>query len=162
MQSITGVKSQLQELATALVDIDDHDKVHRLARANMQLACTVCTDPLLALDSPAQVPGCRDLFKDLLHLENELNMHIQALQGTKQTYKASEQSTDFKAILERKMQQLLASHQCVTHAWMGCCFACILMQVLSTDELQLQLSGQHARRFFHYPLAVAMCCCQQV
>lgn len=91
----------------------------------MQLARTVCTDLHLALDSPAQVPGCRDLFKDLLHLENELNMHIQALQGTKQTYKASEQSTDFKAMLERKTQQLLASHQCVTHAWMGCCFACI-------------------------------------
>ncbi len=63
----------------------------------------------LALPHQWQVPTLRNLFKDLLCMDNEVSMHVQALQTVKRTYAPSGSANDFASLLQQKTQQLLQS-----------------------------------------------------
>jgi len=83
LRVIVEKRNQLKDLAQTCIDLEDPDKVARF----------------------------RELFKELLSMEHEVNMHTQALQTMKGTYQPANESSDFKGLLDKKIKALLQSHR---------------------------------------------------
>ncbi|GAX82058.1 hypothetical protein CEUSTIGMA_g9486.t1 [Chlamydomonas eustigma] len=82
-QALQGVKAQLQDISTTLVDLDNVDKVQDM----------------------------RSIFKDLLNMDNEISIHVQALNELKRSYQPTASRTDFKGTIKQKTDNLLSSQR---------------------------------------------------
>eukprot|EP00955_Chlamydomonas_euryale_P032766 344517-Chlamydomonas_euryale.AAC.9 len=71
----------------------------------------VCMQTDRGATTGMQVARFRELFKELLSMEHEVNMHTQALQTMKGTYQPANESSDFKGLLDKKIKALLQSHR---------------------------------------------------
>ncbi len=100
LQTIQGMKSQLQEMATTVMDLGSKDQVRGRT--------IVIANPAMHAAARSQAPEVRDAFKGLLSLENEVSMHVQALQSLKTKYKPSASATNFKGDIKKKTDRLLA------------------------------------------------------
>ena len=58
-----------------------------------------------------QVAGMRERYKDLLALDNEVSIHMQALQSLKTSYKPSADTSDFSHIIQTKLDALSRSQR---------------------------------------------------
>jgi hypothetical protein len=53
----------------------------------------------------------RERYKDLLALDNEVSIHMQALQSLKTSYKPSADTSDFSHIIQTKLDALSRSQR---------------------------------------------------
>lgn len=94
------VSRALDALANRDIDFLQHVKT-------VSLITTDVASTLFALGQVDKVPSFRDLYKDHLTLENEVNMHMQSLQGLKRSYHPSATATDFSSAIEENTMRMM-------------------------------------------------------